>query len=95
MTPLEDKIWKLVHDWCENQQDAVNIPDTSRRYLMDLIMITIPYDWKPFPENRPTKYGKYFVIRDDGKIHWETWNGSGWAYNGTVITHFCVINKPE
>ena len=46
-------------------------------------------------ESCPSKYGKYFVRRKDGKIHWETWNGSGWAYNGNVITHWIDIPKIE
>lgn len=33
-------------------------------------------------------YGKYLVVRKDGKIHFEVYNGSGWAYNGINITHF-------
>ena len=51
--------------------------------LLDLFAVSdwIIYDWDK-PETRPTKYGKYFVRRKDGKVHWETWNGSGWAYNG-------------
>lgn len=46
-------------------------------------------------ETRPLKYGKYFVHRKDGKVHWETWNGSGWAYNGNVITHWMEIKPPK
>lgn len=42
----------------------------------------------------PPKYDKYLICRKDGKIHWETWNGSGWAYNGTVIRYWAVIIKP-
>ena len=45
-------------------------------------------------EINPTEYGKYFVHRKDGKVHWETWNGSGWAYNGNVITHWKEIQPP-
>lgn len=56
------------------------------------------YTWTDYDFNnadsRPNEYGKYFVHRKDGKVHWETWNGSGWAYNGDVITHFCKINPP-
>jgi len=33
------------------------------------------------------EYGKYLVIRD-GKIHFEVYNGTGWAYNNNTITHF-------
>lgn len=37
-------------------------------------------DWIKFDfnkmETRPIRYGKYFVHRKDGKVHWETWNGS-------------------
>lgn len=54
----------------------------------------IAYDFNK-PETRPTEYGKYFVHRKDGKVHWETWNGSGWAYNGNVITHYQKINPPK
>lgn len=53
----------------------------------------IKYDWNKI-ETRPEKYGKYFVHRKDGKVHWETWNGSGWAYNGNVITHYREIKPP-
>lgn len=38
--------------------------------------------------SQPKKYGKYIVVRKDGKIHFEVWNGTGWAYNNNSITHF-------
>ena len=50
--------------------------------------------WMKYPENKPTEYGKYFICRKDGKIHWETWNTSGFAYNNSVITHWKKITKP-
>jgi hypothetical protein len=53
----------------------------------------VSYDWNKL-ETRPTKYGKYFVHRKDGKTHWETWNGSGWAYNGNVITFWMEVLPP-
>jgi hypothetical protein len=53
----------------------------------------VPYDCNK-PETRPQKYGKYFVCRRDGKVHWETWNGSGWAYNENVITHWQEVEPP-
>lgn len=34
------------------------------------------------------EYGKYLVIRKDGKVHFEVYNGTGWAYNENSITHF-------
>jgi hypothetical protein len=46
------------------------------------------------PETCPPKYDKYLICRKDGKIHWETWNGNGWAYNGDVIKFWAVIIKP-
>ena len=46
-------------------------------------------------QNRPPHSGKYFVHRKDGKIHWETWNNCGFAYNDNVITHFLKIYKPN
>lgn len=34
------------------------------------------------------EYGKYLVVRKDGKVHFEIYNGTGWAYNENSITHF-------
>lgn len=42
----------------------------------------------------PKEYDKYFICRKDGKIHWETWNGIGWAYNNDVIIYWAKIIKP-
>ncbi len=57
-------------------------PDTWIKYnFMDL-------------EKRPKQSGKYFVHRKDGKMHWETWNGSGFAYNDNSITYFRNILPP-
>ena len=53
----------------------------------------VAYDWNDI-DSRPPKYGKYFVHRKDGKVHWETWNGSGWAYNEKVITHWQEVKPP-
>ena len=36
MTPQEQQIWDVVHKWCNNQ--AGEIPDDARRYLMDEIL---------------------------------------------------------
>lgn len=34
------------------------------------------------------QYGKYLVVRKDGKVHIETWNGTGWAYNNDSIVAY-------
>jgi hypothetical protein len=46
-------------------------------------------------DSNPRSYGKYLVHRKDGKIHWETWNGIGFAYNDNVITHWHYISPPS
>ena len=51
------------------------------------------FDWNKI-KTHPTKYGKYLVCRKDGKIHWETWNGIGWAYNNNDIRYWAVIVPP-
>jgi hypothetical protein len=53
----------------------------------------VAYDFKK-PETRPKKYDRYFVHRKDGKVHWEIWNGSAWAYNENSITHWKEIDLP-
>jgi len=35
------------------------------------------------------------ICRKDGKIHWETWNGSGWAYNHNEVRYWAEIVHPE
>lgn len=47
------------------------------------------------PESRPKEYGKYLICRKDGKIHWETWNGTGWAYNHNEIRYYALIIPPQ
>jgi hypothetical protein len=38
------------------------------------------------PEHKSTiEYGKYLVVRKDGKKHFETFNGTSWAYNNNSI----------
>lgn len=54
----------------------------------------VAYDFHKL-ETRPKAYGKYFVCRKDGKVHWETWNGSGWAYNENAITHWKEVEPPS
>jgi hypothetical protein len=34
------------------------------------------------------EYGRYLVVRKDGKKHLETFNGTGWAYNNNSIAAF-------
>jgi len=50
-------------------------------------------EWNKFPESKPNEYGKYLISRKDGKIHWETWNTSGWAYNHNEIKYWLTIPK--
>lgn len=54
--------------------------------------------WIPFDSNdsrsHPIEYDRYFVCRKDGKIHLETWNTSGWAYNHNEIRFWAYIISP-
>ena len=34
------------------------------------------------------EYGRYLVIRKDGKTHIETFNGTSWAYNANSIDYY-------
>lgn len=55
--------------------------------------IWVKYSWEN-PLSHPPAYGSYFVHRKDGKVHWEVWNGAGWAYNEKVITDWAKITIP-
>ena len=45
-------------------------------------------------DSMPKEYGRYLVSRN-GKIHFETFNTTGWAYNHNSITHWKSINPPK
>ena len=57
---------------------------------MTAISEWVKFNWDDV-STRPTKYGKYLIQRKDGKIHWETWNNSGWTYNHNVIEWWAKI----
>lgn len=65
---------------------------------LKLLQQTAISHWMPFDfnsiETRPAECGKYLICRKDGKIHWETWNGSGWAYNHKEVRYWAVICSP-
>lgn len=46
----------------------------------------IPVKYEDTPEHKSSiEYGRYLVVRKDGKKHLETFNGTGWAYNHNSI----------
>jgi len=88
---MEDKIFDIVTDLIRD--------DISKEEAIDKLLILysvinwVAFDWMKI-ETRPKKYGKYLITRKDGKIHWETWNGSGWAYNHNEIRFWAEIKPP-
>lgn len=49
------------------------------------ILLAYPY----YRRNKPVlEYGRYLIVRNNGKTHLETWNGTGWAYNDTAIEFY-------
>lgn len=51
--------------------------------------------WAAYPDVRPTNYGRYLVYRAGcKKMHFETWNNTGWAYNNNDVTHWTNVEPP-
>ena len=49
----------------------------------------IPHKYLNTPEQRDyIEVGRYIVVRKDGKVHLEKFNGSSWAYNNNSIEYF-------
>ena len=88
---MENKIWDILENV---RQGCITVNDGTQQVL-DLFAVI---NWVAFDfyklETRPPKYGKYLITRKDGKIHWETWNGSGWAYNHNEIRYWAEIKPP-
>ena len=56
--------------------------------------------WNKYPETKPVivdkKLGSRFLVWRKGcdKLQFETWNGTGWAYNNNDITKWALITPP-
>ena len=43
----------------------------------------------------PVKIGRYLIYREKAnKLHFEKWNGTGWAYSNDQCTYWMKIIKP-
>jgi hypothetical protein len=83
--------WSLsLHNKCvENLiKTALDIEKRERAYVW------VEFNFNKI-ETRPKRYGKYLIERKDGKHHWETWNGSGWAYNHNEIRFYAEITSAQ
>ena len=88
---MEDKIFDIVTDLIRDditKQEAID-----KLLVLYSVINWVAFNWMKI-ETRPTKYGNYLITRKDGKIHWETWNGSGWAYNHNEIRYWAEIKPP-
>jgi len=88
---MEDKIFDIVTDLIRD--DITKDEAIDKLLVLYSVINWVAFDWMKI-ETRPTKYGKYLITRKDGKIHWETWNGSGWAYNHNEIRYWAEIKPP-
>lgn len=88
---MEDKIFDIVTDLI--REDITKQEAIDKLLVLYNVINWVAFDWMKI-ETRPTKYGKYLITRKDGKIHWETWNGSGWAYNHNEIRYWAEIKPP-
>lgn len=99
-TKFQDEVGKFIADAINEKIDKSHIVQkVVSETLEQLLLQTAAGQWVKFDfydlSTRPTKSGKYLVCRKDGKIHWETWSTSGWAYNHNSITHWAVIKSPK
>jgi len=88
---MEDKIFDIVTDLIRD--DITKDEAIDKLLILYSVINWVAFDWMKI-ETRPPKYGKYLITRKDGKIHWETWNGSGWAYNHNEIRFWAEIKPP-
>ena len=89
-TAIEQKWSHESHDKCVSDliKIVLEMEKSHRAYVW------IEFDFNKI-ETRPKSYGKYLIERKDGKHHWETWNGNGWAYNHNEIRFYATINPAK
>jgi len=96
--------WKITYDqWLKKYLPRAYDLETEHEQAGSMLHVRnhpladangwVPYNFEN-KESRPALYGRYLVMRKDGKVHWEVWNGSGWAYNENSITHWKTIELP-
>ncbi len=99
------EILQYHQEWRLGKRDDMIYEPRKLTQALDLVLYEVkklqqhsimqgPLLWKPYPSIRPNEYGDYFVYRA-GKIHKETWNTSGWAYNENTISHWLEISGPS
>ena len=55
----------------------------------------IEYNWED-ASTRPPQAGRYLIYRQGcDKMHFEQWNGNGWASSNNDCTHWCLPQKPS
>jgi hypothetical protein len=94
----------IISAYCKIRTIDQTIPDEVLDFMKEAAIEKLvkadqdDANWIPYSFNilasRPKVSGKYFVCRKDGKVHWETWNGSGWAYNEASIKYWKDIKMP-
>lgn len=50
--------------------------------------------WISVKDKLPVKWCRVIVCRKGGKIQFEVWNGSGWAYNQNDIQYWMPMPEP-
>jgi len=95
---IEAKYWVITSNKCR-EMTMERFVQAVNELLNDIVEQKsstdwIEYDYDKIASQKPNKCGKYLVCRKDGKIHFENWNGTGWAYNDRTITYWKTINSP-
>ena len=87
------------------------VKDTNWRHLQpkqeeDEIVRISQIAWNKYPQTKPAitqdlvsgkRRDRRFLVWRKGceKLHFETWNETGWAYNNNDITHWALITPPN
>lgn len=64
-------------------------PDTTSQVPINFPTTYTPIKYTNTPNQRSSiETGRYLVVRKDGKVHFEKFNGTGWAYNNETIEFY-------
>ena len=95
-------MWMLENDYDHNIR--IRVENKAELFIreqheINTCVIPVVINWVAYSfekeETRPPKPDKYLIYRKGcNKMHFEMWNGNGWASSNGDCTHWAIVDEP-